>query len=91
MARAEEMAVAQGLRLTTVRRRVLEVLLEGHRAMGAYEVLQRLAAEGFGNRQRSASTQVEGEKTQPENQYKNICRLHIAGKISSDKKTARPR
>lgn len=49
MARAEEMAVAQGLRLTTVRRRVLEVLLEGHRAMGAYEVLQRLAAEGFGN------------------------------------------
>ncbi len=49
MARADAMASAQGLRLTPVRRRVLEVLLEGHRAMGAYEVLDRLAAEGFGN------------------------------------------
>ena len=28
---------------------MLEILLEGHRAMGAYDVLQRLAAEGFGN------------------------------------------
>ena len=27
---------------------VLEILLESHRAMGAYEVLERLAAEGFG-------------------------------------------
>lgn len=38
----------QGLRLTPVRRRVLEILLENHRAMGAYEILDRLAAEGFG-------------------------------------------
>ena len=36
-------------RLTPVRRRVLEILLEGHRALGAYDVLSRLAAEGFGN------------------------------------------
>ena len=36
-------------RLTAVRRRALEILLEGHRAMGAYDVLQRLAAEGFGH------------------------------------------
>ena len=32
-----------------MRRRVLEILLEEHRALGAYDVLQRLAAEGFGN------------------------------------------
>ncbi len=35
--------------MTPVRRRVLEILLEKHRAMGAYDVLDRLAAEGFGN------------------------------------------
>ena len=40
---------AQGARLTPVRRRTLEILLESHRAMGAYEVLGRLAAEGFGH------------------------------------------
>lgn len=34
--------------MTPVRRRTLEILLESHRAMGAYEVLDRLAAEGFG-------------------------------------------
>jgi Fur family transcriptional regulator, zinc uptake regulator len=39
----------QGARLTPVRRRTLEILLEHHRAMGAYEVLDRLAAEGFGH------------------------------------------
>ena len=47
--RAEAEAARRGLRLTPVRRRVLELLLENHRAMGAYEVLDRLAAEGFGN------------------------------------------
>ena len=49
MARAEALVTANGVRLTLVRRRVLEILLEAHRAMGAYDVLQRLAAEGFGN------------------------------------------
>lgn len=49
MARAEALVTANGVRLTPVRRRVLEILLEAHRAMGAYDVLQRLAAEGFGN------------------------------------------
>jgi Fur family transcriptional regulator, zinc uptake regulator len=49
LARAEALALAQGARLTPVRRRVLEILLEDHRALGAYDVLQRLAAEGFGN------------------------------------------
>jgi Fur family zinc uptake transcriptional regulator len=46
--RAEAAAAAQGLRLTPVRRRALQILLEAHRAMGAYDVLERLAAEGFG-------------------------------------------
>ncbi len=49
MARAEAITAANGARLTPVRRRVLEILLEAHRAMGAYDVLQRLATEGFGN------------------------------------------
>lgn len=49
LARGEAEAARRGLRLTPVRRRVLEILLEAHRAMGAYEVLDRLAAEGFGN------------------------------------------
>jgi Fur family zinc uptake transcriptional regulator len=48
LARADELALARGLRLTPVRRRVLEILLERHRALGAYEVLERLAAEGLG-------------------------------------------
>lgn len=49
LARAEALTTASGARLTPVRRRVLEILLEQHRAMGAYDVLQRLTAEGFGN------------------------------------------
>lgn len=48
LARAEEILSERGARLTPVRRRVLEILLEAHRAMGAYEVLERLGAEGFG-------------------------------------------
>ncbi len=46
---AEKIAAERGLRLTPVRRRVLEILLEGHRAYGAYEVLERLAKDGFAN------------------------------------------
>lgn len=49
LARAEALVAEKGLRLTPVRRRVLEILLEAHRALGAYDVLTRLAAEGFGN------------------------------------------
>lgn len=48
IAHAEKLARERGLRLTPVRKRTLEILLEEHRAMGAYEVLDRLAAEGFG-------------------------------------------
>lgn len=49
LARADALAEKRGIRLTPVRRRALEILLEAHRAMGAYEVLERLAADGFGH------------------------------------------
>jgi Fur family transcriptional regulator, zinc uptake regulator len=39
---------ARGLRLTPPRRCVLEALLEEHRAMTAYELLERLRAAGLG-------------------------------------------
>jgi zinc transport system ATP-binding protein len=41
-------ARSRGLRLTPARVRVLEILSEAHRAMGAYEILDRLKAEGLG-------------------------------------------
>ncbi len=47
---ADEACVARGLRMTPVRRRVLEILLEAHTAMGAYDVLDRLAGEGLGDK-----------------------------------------
>lgn len=40
---------AEGLRLTPVRRKVLEMLLQEHRALGAYAILDWLRAEGFGS------------------------------------------
>ena len=39
----------EGLRLTKVRRRVLEILLESHLAKGAYDVLERLSSDGLGS------------------------------------------
>ncbi|PRY22666.1 Fur family zinc uptake transcriptional regulator [Aliiruegeria haliotis] len=48
MATAEARCADAGLRFTPVRRRVLEILLEEHQAMGAYDVLSRLQAEGLG-------------------------------------------
>jgi Fur family zinc uptake transcriptional regulator len=47
---AAEAACAGGrASLTPVRRRALEILLEGHAAMGAYDLLARLSAEGLGS------------------------------------------
>lgn len=43
---AERTCAEKGLRLTPIRRRVLELLLAEHRAMGAYELLERLGDEG---------------------------------------------
>ena len=42
-------ARTRGLRLTPARVRVLEILVEAHRAMGAYEILDRLRADGLGS------------------------------------------
>jgi len=47
---AEAACAAADLRLTPVRRRTLEILLEAHEALGAYDVLARLDAEGFGSK-----------------------------------------
>jgi Fur family zinc uptake transcriptional regulator len=48
MGQVDAIVAGSGLRLTPVRRRTLEILLEEHRALGAYDVLERLAADGFG-------------------------------------------
>lgn len=45
---AEAHCRANKLQLTPTRRRVLELLLEEHRPLGAYDILQRLTEEGRG-------------------------------------------
>ena len=42
---AERLAEARGVRLTDSRARVLEIVAESHKPIGAYDILQRLAAE----------------------------------------------
>lgn len=49
MAHLETHCADNGLQLTPVRRRVIEILLEEHRALGAYEILERLRADGLGS------------------------------------------
>ena len=46
MARAEAICGAQGARLTPMRRRVLELVWNGHRPRGAYDILEDLASDG---------------------------------------------
>lgn len=46
-ATAEARCAEQGLRLTDIRRKVLELLLNEHKALGAYDLLDKLAAEGW--------------------------------------------
>jgi len=46
LAVAEDRCAAQKLQFTKIRRRVLEILLAGHKTMGAYEILDELAADG---------------------------------------------
>ena len=46
---AEARCAAEGLRLTPVRRKVLEFLLQEHRALGAYAILDLLREAGFGS------------------------------------------
>ncbi|WP_321503665.1 transcriptional repressor [Breoghania sp.] len=45
---AETYCAANKLQFTATRRRVLEILLEGHKALGAYDILARLQQEGRG-------------------------------------------
>lgn len=45
---AEAHCTTAGLRFTPVRRAALEILLREHRAVGAYELLDRLREAGFG-------------------------------------------
>ncbi len=47
LAAAERACRAQGLQFTPQRRRVLEILLQRHRAMGAYEILDILREDGI--------------------------------------------
>ena len=42
MGAAEARCAAEKIRFTPVRRKVLEILLQEHRAMGAYDILDRL-------------------------------------------------
>jgi len=46
---AEAYCTANKVQFTPTRRRVLEYLLEEHRALGAYDVLERLVKEGRGS------------------------------------------
>ena len=46
---ADRLSADGTIRLTPVRRRALEILLESHTALGAYDILKRLDAEGFGS------------------------------------------
>lgn len=48
VAAAESHCAAAGLRFTPVRRAALDILLREHRALGAYELLDRLRDAGFG-------------------------------------------
>ena len=49
LAAAEGLCASEGLRLTPVRRKVLEILLQENRAIGAYVILDFLRAAGFGS------------------------------------------
>lgn len=46
LAAAAELCRAEGARLTPVRRRVLEIVWQSHKPLGAYGILDVLAAEG---------------------------------------------
>ena len=50
LAAAEGICAEKKVQLTPIRRRVFEILLENHQAMGAYDILARLNAEGLGSK-----------------------------------------
>lgn len=49
LAEAEARCADRKVRFTAVRRKVLEILLQEHRALGAYAILDRLREAGFGS------------------------------------------
>lgn len=49
LAAAEAHCASEGLRFTPVRHKVLEILLQEHRALGAYAILDKLRDDGFGS------------------------------------------
>ena len=49
LAAADARCAEDGLRFTPERRKVLEILLQDHRALGAYTILDRLREDGFGS------------------------------------------
>jgi len=49
LAVADARCAQDGLRFTPVRRKVLEILLQDHRALGAYTILDKLREDGFGS------------------------------------------
>jgi Fur family zinc uptake transcriptional regulator len=46
LADAEAICAKHAVRLTKLRRQVLSVLISGHQPLGAYEIMDRLAAQG---------------------------------------------
>lgn len=44
--RAEKLCAERGLRLTDLRRRVLKIVWDSHRPIGAYDILERLHEQG---------------------------------------------
>src|SRR5258705_11124854 len=46
LAHAEKLCTQRSQRLTPIRRQVLEVLLESHKPLGAYEIIDRAAPGG---------------------------------------------
>ncbi len=51
LARAEELCQQRGVRLTDLRRQVLALIWSGHRPLGAYDILTKLADERGGKAQ----------------------------------------
>ncbi|MWD26552.1 transcriptional repressor [Aquicoccus sp. SCR17] len=49
IASVERICAQEGLHFTRTRQRVLEILLGQHKAMGAYDILGQLRAEGLGS------------------------------------------
>ena len=49
LAAVESICAERRLKLTPVRRKVLEILLQEHKAMGAYAILDQLREAGFGS------------------------------------------